>query len=106
MILRLVPVTRGAIRLDGADVTELGGPGLRRYYADVQGVFQDPFSSYNPIFKVDRVFTMIRHAFFPDMARGSWDERVRPRSARSASTATTSSASTRTSSRAASSSGS
>ena len=76
MILRLVPVTGGAIRLDGADVTELDGSGLRRYYADVQGIFQDPFSSYNPIFKVDRVFTMIRQGFFPDMARGTWDERV------------------------------
>ena len=31
----------------------------------MQGVFQDPFSSYNPIFKADRVFAMIKDEFFP-----------------------------------------
>ena len=52
----------------------------------MQGVFQDPFSSYNPIFKVDRVFTMIRSGFFPDMAAGDVGRaRRRRRSARSAS---------------------
>ena len=30
----------------------------------VQGVFQDPFSSYNPIFKADHVFGMIRGVYF------------------------------------------
>ena len=39
----------------------------------MQGVFQDPFSSYNPIFKADRVFTMIRQAYFPHLAESEWD---------------------------------
>jgi peptide/nickel transport system ATP-binding protein len=38
----------------------------------VQGVFQDPFSSYNPIFKADRVFTMLRSAYFPALAESEW----------------------------------
>ena len=42
----------------------------------MQGVFQDPFSSYNPIFKADRVFGLIRDAFFPEVKGADWDERV------------------------------
>ena len=54
--------TRGAITFDGVDISTLEGGALKDYYGDVQGVFQDPFSSYNPIFKADRVFAMIRSA--------------------------------------------
>ena len=43
---------------------------LKEYYADVQGVFQDPFSSYNPIFKADRVFTMLRSEYFSGLSDG------------------------------------
>jgi len=77
MILRLISVTLGTIRLDGTDVSALGRSGAKRYYGEVQGVFQDPFSSYNPIFKVDRVFGMIRTGYFRDVARDAWDEKVR-----------------------------
>jgi peptide/nickel transport system ATP-binding protein len=76
MILRLLTVTDGTIRIDGSDIATFGGGDLKRYYAAVQGVFQDPFSSYNPIFKVDRVFAMIRQGFFPNVGRGAWSERV------------------------------
>ena len=65
MVLRLVPATSGAIAFDGTDIARLKGRGLRNYYRNVQGVFQDPFSSYNPIFKADRVFATIRDAYFP-----------------------------------------
>ena len=48
----------------------------------MQGVFQDPFSSYNPIFKVDRVFSMIRGAYFPrvsgSIGTASWTPRSMP----------------------------
>jgi peptide/nickel transport system ATP-binding protein len=56
MLLRLLEPTKGAMRLDG---TEIGAWDRGRYYARVQGVFQDPFSSFNPIFKVDRIFAML-----------------------------------------------
>src|SRR3954464_4710729 len=56
MVLRLLDPTAGTIRLDGADVFALD---TRGYYRRVQGVFQDPFSSFNPIFKVDRILSML-----------------------------------------------
>ncbi|GGS68099.1 oligopeptide ABC transporter ATP-binding protein [Planobispora rosea] len=71
MILGLTPVTGGSITLDGAPVR----PG-KEYYRHVQGVFQDPFSSYNPVFKADRVFQMIRQAYYPEVRETDWAERV------------------------------
>ncbi|MBG0832920.1 ABC transporter ATP-binding protein [Planomonospora sp. ID67723] len=71
MILGLTPVSGGSITLDGAPVR----PG-KDYYRQVQGVFQDPFSCYNPIFKVDRVLQMIREEYFPGTAGAQWEEKV------------------------------
>lgn len=42
----------------------------------MQGVFQDPFSSYNPIFKADRIFTLIKDEFFPSVDAHTWQEKV------------------------------
>ncbi len=75
MILRLTPVTDGSISFDGKDVSALGRRDLRGYYGRVQGVFQDPFSSYNPVFKIDRVFEMVRSAYLPGLTRAEWNER-------------------------------
>ncbi len=76
MILRLTRVTRGTISFDGHDVDALRGRGLRAYYGHVQGVFQDPFSSYNPIFKADRVFELIHHGYFSEVGGSDWRKRV------------------------------
>ena len=76
MILRLASVSSGRILYDGQDVATLGSRELKPYRRKVQGVFQDPFSSYNPIFKADRVFGLIRDGFFPEVKGADWDERV------------------------------
>ncbi len=76
MILRLISTTRGSIRFQDADVASLRGGALKEYYRKVQGVFQDPFSSYNPIFKADRVFALIREEYFPGVSDAEWNGRV------------------------------
>ena len=76
MVLRLVSVTSGEIRFDGADVAGLKGHQLAAYRRRVQGVFQDPFSSYNPIFKADRVLQMVKDQFFPGVGATEWRARV------------------------------
>jgi peptide/nickel transport system ATP-binding protein len=76
MILRLLPATGGAISYGGTDIASLAGRRLKQYYADVQGVFQDPFSSYNPIFKASRVFTMLRSEYFAGLSRSEWNAKV------------------------------
>jgi len=76
MILRLIAISEGRILFDGTDVKTLKKAKLRDYYREVQGVFQDPFSSYNPIFKADRVFEGIRQHFYHGMRDTEWSGRV------------------------------
>ena len=76
MVLKLIEISRGSITCDGTDVAGIRGGAVKSYYRHVQGVFQDPFSSYNPIFKADRVFGMIRSEYFADMARSEWNGKV------------------------------
>ncbi|MEU7693248.1 ABC transporter ATP-binding protein [Microbispora hainanensis] len=74
MILRLASVSAGTITLDGTDITSIKD--RKEYYRQVQGVFQDPFSCYNPVFRADRVFSMIKEQYFPRVGADEWRERV------------------------------
>lgn len=76
MILRLEAVTSGSIEFEGRNIGELKGQGLKEYYRHVQGVFQDPFSSYNPVFRADRVFQMVKDGFFREVDASEWKEKV------------------------------
>lgn len=76
MVLRLNTITRGRIVFQDTDVSTLQGRALKGYYRHVQGVFQDPFSSYNPIFKADRVFEMVKGEFFGGVPRARWVEKI------------------------------
>jgi peptide/nickel transport system ATP-binding protein len=76
LILRLATATSGTIAFDGADIASLRHGGLRSYYGSVQGVFQDPFSSYNPIFKVGRIFDLVRDGLVPGRGGADWPRSV------------------------------
>ena len=76
MILRLTSVTSGTISFEDRDVAAFKGDRLRTYYADVQGVFQDPFSCYNPVFKADRVLELLRGPYFPGMDGRRWRDKL------------------------------
>ncbi len=54
MILNLETPSAGTITLDGTPVQGLEGEALRAYRAQVQAVFQDPWSSLNPRMTVGR----------------------------------------------------
>ncbi len=54
---RLLEPTRGTVIFDGVDVTRARGKELARFRNDVQVVFQDPFSSLNPRYTVERIIT-------------------------------------------------
>jgi peptide/nickel transport system ATP-binding protein len=76
MILHLISISSGAIVFNGVDVSTMRGGALKEYYRNVQGVFQDPFSSYNPIFKADRVLEIIREEFYPEITAPEWSDKV------------------------------
>ena len=52
LITRLEEVTGGEIFFEGQEVQHVQGRALRRYWASVQAVFQDPWSSLNPRMRV------------------------------------------------------
>ena len=73
-LLRLVPITSGAVEFDGVDVATLGGRDLRRKRQDMQMVFQDPLASLNPRQSVETILTE------PLRAHGiAYDKRTRVR---------------------------
>ncbi|MEV7808865.1 ATP-binding cassette domain-containing protein [Microbispora sp. NPDC088329] len=74
MILRLASVSSGTITLDGRDISSIKD--RKEYYRQVQGVFQDPFSCYNPVFRADRVFSTIKEQYFPRVGADEWRTRV------------------------------
>ena len=76
IILRLIPASAGRLLFEGTDVTTLPKSGLHDYYRQVQGVFQDPFSSYNPLYKADRVFEMLRQEYFAAFSRAAWHAKL------------------------------
>lgn len=77
MVLGLTRPSAGSITFEGTDITTIRGHSARKeYYRRVQGVFQDPFSCFNPIFKADRVFEMIRTSYFPETSAPVWREKV------------------------------
>jgi oligopeptide/dipeptide ABC transporter ATP-binding protein len=47
-ILGLAPVTEGSVTFAGRDITRAGHAERRRLAADLQAIFQDPYSSLNP----------------------------------------------------------
>jgi oligopeptide transport system ATP-binding protein len=55
LILQLVEPTSGAIVFDGVDLLKANGAALRRVRRDMQIIFQDPFGSLDPRYRVEDV---------------------------------------------------
>jgi peptide/nickel transport system ATP-binding protein len=54
-VMRLVPVSKGEIFIEGQDILKLRGNKLRTFRRHVQMVFQDPYASLNPRMKVGTI---------------------------------------------------
>lgn len=76
MILKLTQISGGQIKYNGKDVSDIKNKNLKEYYRKVQGVFQDPFSTFNPIFKADRIFKMVKNEFYPALSNKEWEKKL------------------------------
>ncbi|MEV6773984.1 ABC transporter ATP-binding protein [Nocardia sp. NPDC051030] len=63
MILGLIPASSGTVRLDGSDIVGLRGDRLRAARQAMQPVFQDPYSSLDPMWTVERLIAEPLRAF-------------------------------------------
>jgi ABC-type oligopeptide transport system ATPase subunit len=72
LILRLIEPTSGAILFESIDLLRANGSELRRLRRDMQIIFQDPFGSLDPRFRVEDVIAepLILHqkTLHPEMA--------------------------------------
>ena len=68
-VLRLVEPTAGEVRLLGEPLAGLAGEALRRKRAQMQIVFQDPFSSLNPRMRVGAILEEGMAALLPELDR-------------------------------------
>jgi peptide/nickel transport system ATP-binding protein len=55
LILRLIEPTSGSIRFEGRDLLAAGSSEMRRLRRDMQIIFQDPFASLDPRFRVEDI---------------------------------------------------
>jgi len=55
LILRLIEPNSGSLRFEGKDLLAASGSELRRLRRDMQIIFQDPFGSLDPRFRVEDV---------------------------------------------------
>ena len=70
-ILRLIEPTAGSVRLGNVDVGCLSGEALRRKRAEMQIVFQDPFSSLNPRMRVGEILAEGLQALRPEIGKAA-----------------------------------
>jgi peptide/nickel transport system ATP-binding protein len=55
LILRLIEPTSGSIHLEGRDLLAAGSGEMRRLRRDLQIIFQDPFASLDPRYRVEDI---------------------------------------------------
>jgi ABC-type oligopeptide transport system ATPase subunit len=81
LILRLIEPTSGAILFDGIDLLQANGSDLRRLRRDMQIIFQDPFGSLDPRYRVEGVIaeSLILHQkiMHESLSRDARRQRVR-----------------------------
>ena len=81
LILRLIEPTSGAIRFDGIDLRQANGSELRRLRRNMQIIFQDPFGSLDPRYRVEDVIRepLILHQkiMHENLSRDARRQRVR-----------------------------
>ena len=81
-LLRLVPVSAGAIRFDGEDITAASPERMRAVRRRMQMIFQDPMASLNPRHTIRTILTapLLLHGVAPNQRAA--EERARATLAR------------------------
>jgi peptide/nickel transport system ATP-binding protein len=55
MLLKVIEPTSGLIRYEGKDISSLSKAETKEFRQQVQPIFQDPYSSLNPMFTIERL---------------------------------------------------
>ena len=63
IILGLLQPTAGRVFYEGTDIFTRDRKWVRNFRSEVQAVFQDPYSVYNPVYKAERVLKLVIRKF-------------------------------------------
>lgn len=63
LLLGLAAPTEGTVKYNGLDVHSLRGDKRRQFRRHVQAVLQDPYASFNPVYRVAQVFNVAARNF-------------------------------------------
>lgn len=81
MLLGLLAPTAGSVRFAGQEVSLLTGRERKRYWRQVQAVFQDPYASFNQFYRVERLLSnslrLLPERLAPAEARTRMEEALR-----------------------------
>jgi peptide/nickel transport system ATP-binding protein/oligopeptide transport system ATP-binding protein len=75
-ILKLVPITSGTIHFRGKDVTKLPEKSFRPFRRQIQMIFQDPFGSLNPRWKILQSLAEPLRVHFPLLSAPEREQRA------------------------------
>lgn len=75
-ILGLTDSTAGAIVYRGKNIGTMSKDEMRHYRREVQPVFQDPYSTYNPFYRIDRVLLMLVRKFHLTSSKAETQARI------------------------------
>ncbi len=80
-ILGLLPPTKGGVRYHDKDIYGMSRADWQVYRQQVQPVFQDPYATYNPFYRIDRVLEVpirkFKLASSPEEARDKIEEALK-----------------------------
>jgi len=63
LVLGFEDISSGQIIFEGRDIAQATASQRKQYRREVQAVFQDPFSVYNPFYRIRHVFDMVINNF-------------------------------------------
>jgi ABC-type microcin C transport system duplicated ATPase subunit YejF len=76
-LLNLIPGSNGQVSIDGIELNNLNGEALRQQRANIQIVFQDPFSSMNPRMLIGDIIAEGIRALHPEISSAKRYARVK-----------------------------
>ena len=74
VLLKVLPPTGGTIKFMGVDLDKWD---LKEYWKRVQAVLQDPYASFNPFYKVDRVLELAAKRYRHDVPEAERPKLIR-----------------------------
>ena len=76
-VLRLVPITKGSVVLNGENLADLSDSEVRKRRQNMQMVFQDPIASLSPRRTVEQIISEPLNVHFSGLTREERAEKVR-----------------------------